>query len=53
MYGIGSNFKISDSVIANIEFNRQTARLDQGSGAGLKDYKISIHNLKFGIAYNF
>lgn len=51
IYGIGSNFEISENFIANIEYNRQRVDLDQGTGAGR--FKTEINSVKFGIAYNF
>lgn len=51
LYGIGINFKVSDTCNANIEINKQSVELPQG--AGFTNYKADIDNIRFGIAHNF
>lgn len=53
IYGLGANFRIHDSAIFNVEYNRQSVDLSQGTGTGLGKYEVDIDTIKFGVAYNF
>jgi opacity protein-like surface antigen len=51
IYGIGANFHVSESVTANLEYNRQKVNVNQALDAGR--YKTDISTLRFGVAYHF
>lgn len=53
IYGIGTNIRIHENLVANLEYNMQNLTLSQGTGDGLGNYKTRINTFRFGVSYNF
>lgn len=52
-YGVGLGYKVSDNLVANLEYNRQSTVLDTPNLGGINQVKADLNVLKVGLAYNF
>jgi len=52
-YGAGLAYKVSDKLVMNVEYNRQSTVLDTPNLGGINQVKADLNVIKVGLAYNF